>query len=120
MSALKAYKSKANDIIKDILTTCDFSEKELIILAAAMQIVKYEPDDIIIDELDGVEMYLKKYQETNDPDYLTFAKDEMKHAKKPFAALRAKQRTATSEEADFFNKIAKRISQLETALATHL
>jgi len=113
---LKKYQTKAAAIINDILSGCDFSEKEIMILAAAMQISEFKQGCDICNELDDVEMYLGKYHDSGDSDYLEFAKDEFKHAQKPLALLKLRLHYASPEEIVLYNKSIERVRKLELAL----
>jgi len=115
--ALKKYQTKAANIVDGILAGHDFSEKEIMILAAAMKIRDYEPDCIICKELDSAELYLKTHKETGDAEYLEFARDGLKHAKKHLAALNARLHYATPKEIDRYNRAMERVNDLEPALA---
>lgn len=114
MNGLEAYQNKARAVIEKSLEVQDLSERELVVLAAAMQIVKYKPSNIILEELESAKSYIKKYKERGDPEYLEFAKQEMRHAKKPLSILAARINTATPSEIDLYNQALETVKELET------
>jgi len=116
MNALERYQVKAKAVIDDILAGNDYSEKEIIILASAMQIAQYQGDCLICDELSSAEMYLKKYHDSGDAEYLDFARDEMKHAQKPLTALKARLHYATPKEIEMYNWAIERAKKIEPML----
>ena len=114
--SLLKYQSKAAEIINDILAERDFTEKELMLQAAAMTILTFDPKDDIYDELSDCEKYLYKYHETGDIDYLNFAKDEYRHAQKPLLALKSRVNYAEPNEVKHYNVMLNWAKDIEHEL----
>ena len=113
---LSIYKTKAYAIIDNILATHDYNETEIIILAAAMQIVKFEPDNLIETEIDLAHTYYDKYMATGDTEYREFAKHELQHAKKFLSILQTRIHIARLDEIDLYNASIQKIADLEPKL----
>lgn len=116
MNALEKFQGRAKGVFDSIIEGGDTSEKELILLAASIIIKDWEPECLICEEISGAEMYLRKYQQDGDAQHLEFAKDELKHAKKPIAALAARLHTATPKEIELYNWAIAKIAEIEKYL----
>ena len=110
------FQDKARALIDSILSGSNFEEKEIVLLAAALQIADFVPRDEIIDELSGAKHYIDRHRDTGDDDYLIFAQQRMDMAKKPLSVLKARLHYATQKDIEHYNRMIEWAKELEPAL----